>query len=44
MRLRFLMVGLTVAALAVPRCQAQTRRGTQDGPQGPDARRLAASA
>jgi S1-C subfamily serine protease len=32
MRLRFL-VGLTVAALAVPAAQAQTRRGTQDGPR-----------
>ena len=33
MRLRIPMVGLTVAALAVPTVQAQTRRGTQDGPR-----------
>jgi serine protease Do len=33
MRLRILMVGLTVAALAVPTVQAQTHRGTQDGPR-----------
>ena len=33
MRLRFLVVGLTVAGLAVPTLQAQTRRETQDGPR-----------
>ena len=33
MRLRFLMVGFTVAALAAPTLQAQTRRETQDGPR-----------
>jgi serine protease Do len=31
MRLRFLMVGLTTAALADPALHAQTRRGPQDG-------------